>query len=67
MPAFQLTSDDDWLKKSDLAITVLDRYGNEVGNRGIKHNDSVPLEDFPDHMIKAVISTEDRHFYEHFG
>ncbi len=67
MPAFQLTSDDDWLKKSDLAITVLDRYGNEVGNRGIKHNDSVPLEDFPDHMIKAVIATEDRHFYEHFG
>src|SRR5581483_5138659 len=43
------------------------RYGNEVGNRGIKHNDSVPLEDFPDHMIKAVIATEDRHFYEHFG
>ncbi|MBX3553795.1 MAG: transglycosylase domain-containing protein, partial [Pseudolabrys sp.] len=67
IPAFQETSDGDWLKKSDLAVTFLDRYGNEVGERGIKHNDSVPLEEFPDHLIKAVLATEDRRFYEHFG
>lgn len=67
MPAFQETSDDDWLKKSELAMTILDRYGNEVGARGIKHNDSIPLEQFPDHLIKAVLATEDRRFYEHFG
>ena len=29
-PAFRETSDDDWLKKSELAVTFLDRYGNEV-------------------------------------
>jgi len=67
IPAFHETSDDDWLKKSDLAMTILDRYGNEVGSRGIKHNDSIPLEEFPDHLIKAVLATEDRRFYEHFG
>ena len=67
MPAFQETSDDDWLKKSDLAVTFLDRYGNEVGSRGIRHNDSVPLDQFPDHLIKAVLATEDRRFYDHFG
>jgi penicillin-binding protein 1A len=67
MPAFQETTDEDWLKKSDLAVTFLDRYGNEVGTRGIRHNDSIPLDQFPDHLIKAVIATEDRHFYEHFG
>jgi len=67
MPAFRQTSDDDWLKKSDLAVTFLDRYGNEIGSRGIKHNESVPLDAFPDHLIKAVLATEDRHFYEHFG
>ena len=67
MPAFRQTSDEDWLKKSELAVTFLDRYGNEIGNRGIKHNDSVPLEEFPDHLIKAVLATEDRRFYEHFG
>ncbi len=67
LPAFQETSDDDWLKKSELAVTFLDRYGNEVGARGIKHNDSVKLDEFPDHLIKAVLATEDRRFYEHFG
>src|ERR1700732_1900006 len=32
-PAFQETS-DDWLKKTDLAVTFLDRYGREVGGAG---------------------------------
>ncbi|MGH6790796.1 MAG: transglycosylase domain-containing protein, partial [Pseudolabrys sp.] len=67
IPAFHETSDDDWLKKSELAVTFLDRYGNEVGTRGIRHNDSVPLDQFPDALIKAVLATEDRRFYEHFG
>jgi penicillin-binding protein 1A len=67
IPAFRETSDADWLKKSELSVTFLDRYGNEVGARGIRHNDSVRLEEFPDHLIKAVLATEDRRFYEHFG
>jgi penicillin-binding protein 1A len=65
-PAFQLTS-DNWLKQQDLAVTFLDRYGTEVGRRGIKHDDSLSLDQFPDIMIKALISTEDRRFYEHYG
>ena len=67
IPAFRETSDDDWLKKSELAVTFLDRFGNEVGSRGIRHNDAIPLEDYPDHLIKASLATEDRRFYEHFG
>ena len=67
IPAFRETSDEDWLKRSELAVTFLDRYGNEIGNRGIKHNDSVPLEEMPDHLIKAVLATEDRRFFEHYG
>ena len=67
LPAFQETSDEDWLKKSELAVTFLDRYGNEVGARGIKHNDSLKLEEFPDSLIKATLATEDRRFYDHFG
>ena len=47
MSAFQETADDDWLKKSELAVVFLDRYGNEAGSRGIRHNNSVPLEEFP--------------------
>jgi len=67
VPAFRITSDDDWLKKSELAVTFLDRFGNEIGTRGIRHNDAIPLDKFPDHLIKAVIATEDRRFYDHFG
>jgi penicillin-binding protein 1A len=67
IPAFHETSDEDWLKKSELAVVFLDRFGNEVGTRGVKQNDSIPLQDFPDHLIKAVLATEDRRFYEHFG
>ena len=65
-PAFNLTS-DNWLKAQDLAVTFLDRYGTEVGRRGIKHDDSLKLDEFPDIMIKALVSTEDRRFYEHWG
>jgi penicillin-binding protein 1A len=67
IPAFRETADEDWLKKSDLAVTFLDRYGTPIGSRGIKHNDSIPLEDFPDNLIKATLATEDRRFYDHFG
>ena len=66
-PAVRETADEDWLKRSELAVTFLDRYGNEIGSRGIRHNDSVPLEEFPHHLIKAVLATEDRRFYDHFG
>ncbi len=58
---------DDWLKKQDLAITFQDRYGAEVGRRGILHDDSVTLDQLPDHLIKAVLATEDRRFFEHWG
>jgi len=67
VPAFRETADEDWLKKSELAVVFLDRYGNEIGSRGIKHSSAVALQDFPDHLIKAVLATEDRRFYEHFG
>ncbi len=67
VPAFRETTDENWLKKSELAVVFLDRYGNVIGERGIRHNDSVRLDELPDHLIKAVLATEDRRFYEHFG
>ena len=65
-PAFRETG-DDWLKKQELAVNFLDRYGTPVGRRGILHNDSVPLSEVPDTLIKAVLATEDRRFYDHWG
>lgn len=66
IPAFDETT-DDWQRTNEYSITFTDRYGNEIGRRGILHNDSVPLNEIPDHMIKAVLATEDRRFFEHFG
>ncbi|MCI4679788.1 PBP1A family penicillin-binding protein [Rhodoblastus acidophilus] len=66
-PAFRLTASPNWLKKTDLAVTFEDRYGKEVGRRGILHDDAVPLDQYPDYVVQAVISTEDRRFYDHWG
>ena len=66
LPAFRET-EEDWLKTQDLAVTFLDRYGQEVGRRGLHLDDSYKLEDFPDYMIKAALATEDRRFYDHWG
>ncbi len=49
------------------SVEFLDRNGNEIGKRGILHDDAVPLEEIPDAMIRAALATEDRRFFEHIG
>ena len=66
LPAFRDTA-DDWLKKTDLAVTFLDRDGQPIGRRGILHDDSVSLDAMPAYLTGAVLATEDRRFYQHFG
>lgn len=66
IPALEI-SKVDWRKRVDYSVTFQDRYGNEIGRRGIVLNDTVPLDEFPDHLIKALLATEDRRFFEHFG
>ena len=67
-PAFHRAAEsDEWLKKTDLAVTFQDRYGVEVGRRGILHDDAVTLDQYPDYVVQAVLSTEDRRFFDHWG
>ncbi|SMF48714.1 penicillin-binding protein 1A [Xaviernesmea oryzae] len=66
LPAFEETK-EDWRNRGDFAVTLLDRYGNVIGHRGIIHEDSVPIDELPDHLIKAVLATEDRRFFDHYG
>ncbi len=67
IPAIELTRNSNWRTGSEYSVTFLDRYGNEVGKRGILYSDAVPLEEVPDHLIKATLATEDRRFFVHFG
>ncbi|MBX3568742.1 MAG: PBP1A family penicillin-binding protein [Rhizobiaceae bacterium] len=66
MPAFEETK-HDWRMQDDFAVTFLDRAGNEIGRRGIIQRESIPVDELPDHVVKAVLATEDRRFFEHYG
>ncbi|MDQ4060514.1 MAG: penicillin-binding protein 1A, partial [Pseudomonadota bacterium] len=66
IPAFRETR-SDWKSQTEYSVTFLDRFGNEIGQRGILQNEAVPLSEIPDHVIKATLATEDRRFYYHFG
>ncbi len=66
LPAFQEFDESKFLT-GKFAVTFLDVNGNEIGKRGILHNDAVPLDQIPDVLIKATLSTEDRRFFEHYG
>lgn len=66
MPAFESTV-GDWRNRGNFAVTFEDRYGNVIGHRGIIHENSVPVDELPDYFVKAVLATEDRRFFDHFG
>lgn len=66
-PAIEETRQDDWRTTDDFSVTFLDRNGAVIGKRGILLNDTVPLEEIPDYLVKATLATEDRRFFDHFG
>jgi len=66
LPAFEETN-KNWRANADFAVTFMDRYGKEIGRRGIRQTDTAEIDDLPDHFVKAVLATEDRRFFEHFG
>ncbi|MDF1737233.1 MAG: transglycosylase domain-containing protein, partial [Minwuia sp.] len=48
-------------------VTILDRSGKEIAIYGGPGSRAVPIERLPQHVLDAVIATEDRRFYSHFG
>ncbi|MEJ2125717.1 MAG: PBP1A family penicillin-binding protein [Alphaproteobacteria bacterium] len=61
---------DDPLKagfgNSTAKLTILADDGRVIAEKGMRRN-HVPLEKMPQHLIDAVLATEDRRFYSHFG
>lgn len=53
--------------KQSQATQVLDVNNNLIGKYYIYDRQSIPYNDFPQHLIDALISTEDARFYKHHG
>ena len=49
------------------SILILDRHGGELARRGAYRGNALRIEEMPPYLLQAVISTEDRRFYSHFG
>ena len=45
VPAISEIDEDNWLATDKYSVTFLDRFGNEIGKRGVLQDDAVPLED----------------------
>jgi penicillin-binding protein 1A len=58
---------DVWNRGREYAVTFTDVNGEMIGQRGIRQDDAIPLEEIPPHLIQAVLATEDVRFFEHFG
>jgi penicillin-binding protein 1A len=58
---------DVWNRGRNYAVTFTDVNGEIIGQRGIRQDDAIPLEDIPPALIKAVLATEDARFFDHFG
>jgi len=48
-------------------VTLLASNGSVLETRGNLYGEALHFEDLPPDLVKAVISTEDRRFYSHFG
>ncbi len=49
------------------SVTLYAINGEEIATRGDLYGAPVTMEDLPPHLIDAVLATEDRRFYHHFG
>ncbi|MBM3519380.1 MAG: PBP1A family penicillin-binding protein [Alphaproteobacteria bacterium] len=66
LPPFSGTG-DVWNRGREYAVTLTDVNGEIIGQRGIRQDDAIPLEEISPNIIKAVLATEDARFFDHIG
>ena len=49
------------------SVTVLDSDGHTLAEYGERTASPVTIKDIPPHLVHALLATEDRRFYSHFG
>lgn len=60
-------TDGYFAKQKSYSVTVYDIKGRLIARRGIDAGLPVTLDQLPAYVANAVIATEDRRFYDHFG
>jgi penicillin-binding protein 1A len=58
---------DLWAVNRPPSVVILDRNGEELASRGARYGQAVSVDDLPPYLVKAILSTEDRRFYQHGG
>ncbi len=61
------STDGLWRQERTHAVTLLDVHGRVIARRGIDSGLPVTLQDLPAELPRAVLASEDRRFYSHFG
>jgi len=61
------STDGLWRQEKTHAVTLLDVSGRVIARRGIDAGMPVILKDLPPYVAEAVLASEDRRFYSHFG
>lgn len=49
------------------SITLTDADGREITTYGDLYGDALRLDDVPPYLVQAIVATEDRRFFDHFG
>jgi penicillin-binding protein 1A len=49
------------------SITLTDADGREIATYGDIYGDPLRLADVPPYLVQAIVATEDRRFFDHFG
>lgn len=60
-------TDDLWKLGSQSELSIYARDEGLVARRGRRGGQTMRYEDFPPHLVEAVIAIEDRRFFSHFG
>jgi len=53
--------------EKDLATQIISEEGQVIGKFFTENRTPVTFEDLPDHLVEALIATEDARFYDHSG
>lgn len=61
------STDGLWRQERTHAVTLVDANGRLIARRGIDSGLPVTLQDLPPFVPQAVLASEDRRYYSHFG